>query len=294
MDGEAGSTRPTPGKTRSARQPKIAKKIAAKQKSPAPNAVVPANTPTSSPQSLTLEVSGAILPWVPTSTRDRSVMLMDLEPDLLSPNTIRFFINIAFQHIIVPVQIGGKTVNWRIGATGADVHLRTSKGRVSDYTLGEQLGVDYKNSVTKSRSSKATIKPSVKKKDGRGEIEASGGEVTFESGEARTRETAFHSSERELQAIFQNDSVRWVLSLAKGEKAVRDYILGNMFLSATCSWPSAPIRGEISARPLDVRFFTTNGPTAEVGSLALLWRTKKKQRRIEGESGWTARFREVR
>jgi hypothetical protein len=66
--------------------------------------------------------------------------------------------------------------------------------------------------------------------------------------------TRFSASERVLSEAFFGNGVEWELILPE-RQALRDYLLGNLFLYVETSWDVETKEGMIEVRPSDILFF---------------------------------------
>jgi hypothetical protein len=211
-----------------------------------------------------------LLRWMPKDERS-NVLFLDLEPDFLNENTLRIDLNIVFRPI--PIRRGSsQTRDYYVGSTGARVLFETFDGKVGDYTKGSPLKVNYENSFTRSRISDAKIAPEV----GREDSSLSIGEISFSKDITRTFKTSFSGNERVLSDIDLGYGVEWELKLPGGQ-AIRDYLIGNLFLYAESTWNCKSKGGRIVLRPSDILFFDSERRTIGDGIRALamrfvLWR----------------------
>jgi hypothetical protein len=211
-----------------------------------------------------------LLRWVPKEERDE-VLFLELEPDFLDENTIRIDLNVVFRPI--PIRRGSlQTKDYYVGSTGARVLFETFDGKVKDYTKGSALKVNYESSYSRSRESDAELSPEVGGKNASLSI----GEVSFSRGVKRTFKTSFSGNERVLSDIDLGYGVEWELKLPRGQ-AIRDYLIGNLFLYVESSWDCKNKGGRIVLRPSDILFFDSERRTIGDGIRALamrfvLWR----------------------
>lgn len=67
-------------------------------------------------------------------------------------------------------------------------------------------------------------------------METSAGEIGVESTGTREGEAEYTSNENPLAVVNKGDAVIWQESMVRGEKAVRDFLFGNLKLWAQCKW----------------------------------------------------------
>ena len=232
--------------------------------------------------------------WLSREERERNVVLIDLDADMEGTETLRLDVNVIFNPL--PVRRGTLTrVDYYIGSTGAEVSVDASGGKVHGHTPAATLDVNYSNATQSRRKAGLTLKPEMKVKDLSRAAEAKLGSVTRAAGQERVQSAAFASAERVLAPVATDDGVKWTVSLPRGEKAVRDFLIGNLYLFAKCTWAGTTKRGRVAVRPSDVRFFDADRrPLGTAQSLVMqfvLWRLGIK---LQNRDGFAMTFRETR
>lgn len=231
-----------------------------------------------------------LLPWLSREQKENSVILLDLEADCKNSNSLNLHLNIVFNPL--SIRRGQLTrADFYIGSTGGEVIVEVENGTVSDYTNSESLTVNYTNTMTRRQTSALCLAPALKSKEGGTEREAEVGNIKFDANVERTHSASFSSSERFLVAMLMNNTLRWVISLPRGEKVVRDFLMGNLYLHVECAWNGDCRKGRISVRPSDVRFFDSDrrplGPTRSLLMQFALWR---KGIRVLNRDGFELNF----
>ena len=198
--------------------------------------------------------SGNLLPWMSDEERDANVMLLDFDVDREGERELRIDLNVVFNPI--PVRRGMVTLaDYYIGSTGAKISVKASRGVVRDWTQAATLSVEYTNTTKRQRKVGVSISPSVKKKSGSDELDLEVGSITRDATEERSYTASFASEERLLTPQQMNDTIKWTIAVPHGEKVIRDFIAGNLYLFAECCWASDPKSGRITIRPSNILFF---------------------------------------
>lgn len=235
-----------------------------------------------------------ILPWLSAEERRRTVVLFDFDADTECERTLRFTLNVIFRPISIPVGLVNQR-DYYVGSTGADIFVETKDGSILQFTRGATLSVDYSNTTRRQRSSLVSLAPALKTKNGAKELEAKLGSITFGAEQEQVLAAKFSSEERALVAINLGDTIHWSVALPRGERIIRDFLLGNLNLYAVCRWPRDPMRGRISARPSDVRFFDPDrrplGATQSIVMAFVLWR---KGITVQNSDGMYVEFEAIR
>ena len=234
-----------------------------------------------------------LLPWLASEQRRRTVLLLDAETDLLGPDCLRIDLNIVFNPIAVRMGTVLKA-DYFVGSTGAEIFVEAVGGRVSSYSGALELNVDYTNATTHVRKSGVSLSPEVKSKSGSTEESLKLGEISWGAKTEREHKVSFSCSEMTLVPIDTGNAVRWRLDTPKGEKAVRDFLIGNLFLFAECTWKTPGKRGRFGARPSDIRFFDDQRRAlGKVSSYLMLYRLWRKGLTPMNEEGFDIAFAEV-
>lgn len=231
-----------------------------------------------------------LLPWLSSQEKLRAVVLLDLEADITGIEALRLDLNVVFNPI--PVRRGSlQKMDYYIGTTGAEIVLDTVAGSVTNFTAEQSIDVNYSNTVEHCRKSTVAIKPTLEGKDGGRELKAGFGEFRWEKDATRSFKSAFACQERILSPIQMGSVLRWIINLPRGEKVIRDFLAGNLFLFAECSWTGGKPYGKVSVRPSDVRFFDDERrPLKRMTSIAMLFALWKNGVAIGHKDGLSARF----
>jgi hypothetical protein len=221
-----------------------------------------------------------LIHWLDDEFRKMSVLLLDIEPDFIDDNKIHLDLNIIFRSI--PVKSGTlQCRDYYVGSTGARIIFKAIGGEVKDYTGPMTLTVDHEQTFERSRRSGVNVAPAI---EGGKELKAKVGEITFQKDAKRTFTLKFSSSERSLAPVFMHDTVEWEIALPKGEKAIRDYLFGNLYLYVDSEWACERKEGQVEVRPSDILFFDSErraigGPKGSLVMLYKLWKQGIKIRR---------------
>jgi hypothetical protein len=222
----------------------------------------------------------ALLRWLPQEDRSNGVVFLDLEPHFIDEKTIRLDLNIVFRPI--PIRRGTiSTRDFYVGSTGARVVFEAFHGQVNQYTPAAILDVNYENTYKRSRSNAVKLSPQVEA----GDAKANVGEITFTKDTESTFVTRFTASESVLSLAFLGNAVEWELVLPK-HQALRDYLLGNLFLYVESSWDAETKEGMIEVRPSDIRFFDSERRVISdvMNSVAMRWALFKRGIKVKRDS----------
>ena len=202
--------------------------------------------------------------------KDREVVLLDFEPDQVGKDGLRLALNVAFKAVRFRSEGNRVPLDLTLGCTNADVFARVSGGKVTQQTAGQAIPVKYTATSTSKRESSIALKPVVKSKAKGKEIEISPGEVQLSKGDERTHEAETEGIEYPLAPVQTGDTTTWYLDLPRVQHLVRDYLVGNLWLTAEFDGLKAPISGEIGVVPRRVRVFDSNGPLSFSKTVAIM------------------------
>ena len=234
--------------------------------------------------------------WMSTKEKLRTLVMFDIEPDLLDERVIRLDINVVFNHI--PVRKGfAQKADFYIGTTGAEIFTEFDEGSIRHFTEQTSFNVNYTNTVKHNRKSSVSIKPDIDTKTDQEKAKVGAGSISLEKGADRTFTSAFTNKERILIPVHMGSLLRWVITLPRGEKAIRDFLLGNIYLFVVCSWDVSGDTfgcGRVGVRPSDVRFFDDERRAlSKRKSLLMLCELWLKGIHIHNNKGITTSFKVV-
>lgn len=233
-----------------------------------------------------------LIPWTTEEERNRNCLLLDLEADATTNRGIRLDLDVVF----CPIPIRHGVLNrsdFYVGSTGAEVTVVAERGQVHEHTGPETLVVNYSNKTTQVRSADLDLAPELEAESGGAKAKASLGSIKRQQSDSREFTASFQSEERRLAPMHLHNSVKWTITQPRGEKAVRDFLLGNLYLNATCRWAGQARSGAVEVRPSDVRFFTSDRrPVSWLRSVfmqAVLW---SEGISVDNRDGFRIAFRE--
>jgi hypothetical protein len=233
-----------------------------------------------------------LIPWLTDDERDRNIVLFDMQVDREEPLKLRFDFDVAFN----PISVRRGAIDrkdYYIGCTGAEFFFRINEGEILDYTKGSTLNVEYKNQKEFIRNTSLNLNPEVKLKIENSEASVNLGAIKHDKSKHVVFSANFNSSERTLEPLHLNNSIKWSISLPRGLKIVRDYLLGNLYLHVICLSENEKFCGKIKIKPSDVRFFGPDkSPLSLKQSIIMRYILYKKDIDIENADGLETNFQQ--
>ncbi len=238
------------------------------------------------PQHILVLVTPPLLTrWLSQRMKQRDVLFLDCEFDALDDERLKLDLDIAFSPIIIRRGMLERA-DFYVGSTGAIVEVSAPLGAVRECTPSVAMPVDYSNSVKYVRQSSVEVKPEIEAEDGQVKAKGSLGSARLEAGVERTYTSSYTGAERTLQVVDLGNTVRWIVSLPRGEKVVMDFLAGNLYLYAVLEWHDGGGQGTIVARPSDIRFFDRDKrPIDRIGTYGMalaLWLRRRRARHPDG------------
>lgn len=232
-----------------------------------------------------------LIRWMPNKDKKASIILLDMEVDIIGEGRLRFDLNVAFKAIPVHRGIIQKA-DYYIGSTGAHIIFETDKGSVFNYTVErDPLKVNHTNTVTRTRNSSASLKPAITNKEGDKEVKLELGEISWSAKVDSVFVSTFSCNERSLNSIYMESAIHWLLNLPRGERVISDYLVGNLWLFAECLWKDTSPSGDLSVRPSDVRFFNDDKrPLPSYKSIAMLYSMWRQNIKLPDYKGVKTHF----
>jgi len=186
--------------------------------------------------------------------RARCVMLLGLDAESSNSDSLRVRLNVVFQPI--PVRRGPFAPNdYYVATTGGSARLSASNAELVEYTRGSSLAVQYGVRAERKVEGHGKLAPELKGKVGAMDLEFKPGSVEHATQSTLSSGVKFASEEMPLVPIYQGDAVEWRIDSHRGEKAVRDFLAGNVYLEATFRWKTVTKSGSAHVRPSDISFF---------------------------------------
>jgi hypothetical protein len=236
-----------------------------------------------------LLVTPNLSPWLSEDDRKRNVVLLDMCPDVPGTNRLRLDLNVIFSPIPVRHGLTQRADYW-VAPTTVRVELVTKAATIGDHTEAIPLKATYKNSFSRAQSQTIKLSPSMQIPTPAGPISASASEFSYQSQKQYTFETSYSGSEFVLTPTSYGDRIRWELVIPRGQKIIRDFLAGNLYLYGECDWTSLPLDGHIEVVP-DVRFFSPERhPLGQMQSLAMQLILWSKRIRILNRDGFITNF----
>lgn len=232
--------------------------------------------------------------WINDPDKTFRIVQCDLQIDTCENDQFRFDLNFAFDHALIP-RPGINTSYNHVGCTGLNVTFRISKGAITKFTPRDIIDVDYNNSDKWSRKSGLCLKPELTAEFGAVNLKASLGNITYEQASEVEFATSFKGQESTLVPTVKGNKIVWNLSMHRGKKAVRDYILGNLYLFAECESNESLCKGDFSFEPVIVYFDSRKTPIHDKGSLLAVYILQKLNGiTIKDKRGTRIHFNETR
>ncbi|MEM9298932.1 MAG: hypothetical protein AAGA64_11135 [Bacteroidota bacterium] len=242
------------------------------------------------------EITPPILtPWLDEKEREKNVLLIDLQIDKNKKDEIRFDIDIAFNPI--SVRRGSVTVkDFYIGCMGAEIalSLNPDKGVLLEFTEGCSLNVNYTNQNSYQRSATVSLVPEIKSENGKNKTDIKLGSLQYIASKQATFSASFSSDERLLAPIKLGNAIKWTITLPRGEKAIRDFLIGNLYLFAVYGSLEQAVSGNIYAKPSDITFFDdTKRALGTKKSIIMRYILYKRNIDISNADGLKIQFKEM-
>ncbi|AKH37552.1 NAD+ kinase [Nitrosomonas communis] len=235
-----------------------------------------------------------IIPWLSDEERSANIILLDFDVDVEDLGTLRVELNVVFN----PKSVRRGSVNrvdYYIGCTGAEIIFEATQGTILQHTQEATLDVNYTNSTSTDRKVALNLAPAIKEKNDGAQINVALGTINRKKGKKQSTNATFQFSERYLATIKSGNNIRWVISLPRGEKVIRDFLIGNLYLFASCDWQGVKKAGRVTIRPSDVVFFDSNRkPLESRRTLMMKFVLWYRNDRIKNWDGFTICFEEAK
>jgi len=208
--------------------------------------------------------------------RDRKILLPYVTVKSAGHQSDRLELNLVLQAMAISRKRPTRS-QFYIAAIGAEITLTAIGAEIIDYTKSSSIPVEYTTSRQTEKGRVGKIDPELKSELGKAKAEVKVGTFEMSSKETRGSSVKYSSEEDVVVATAFADTIRWNIDIPRGEKAVRDFLLGNRLLHATFKWKGTARKGKIQSRS-DILFFDSNkrvlSPLASLMMRFVLWRQK--------------------
>ncbi len=195
-----------------------------------------------------------VLGLMDPNERCRSVLLLGLNAKLLENDCLQLLLNLVFRPI--GLRRGAITPSdYYVATTGAFVSLVAPQAGLLNYTTESRIVVEYDVGLERDIEHTHKLSPDLNTKVGSVDLAIKPGSVTHRATDTRSSRAKFASTEMLLVPVDLGDSIEWRIDSHRAEKAIRDFLTGNVHLEAKFRWRTAPKSGSAEARPTDISFF---------------------------------------
>jgi hypothetical protein len=204
--------------------------------------------------------------------RNQNPVLLDVTTKRQARDSVAFQLNVIFQSIGISRGLAVKS-RFYIGTTGAEITMTATDAEVLDYTKSSTISVEYGRTEQVEDTTGIRLGPELESKP----VKLKVGTVDTKVKETSGSSAKYSADEALLVATVLSDTIRWNIDTHRGQKVVRDFLIGNRFLSATFRWKNNSRVGSIKIRP-DIRFFGPDkrplSPQASLMMRFVLWQRK--------------------
>lgn len=237
-----------------------------------------------------------LIPWLTEDEKEKNILLLNLQIDAIKEDLIRLDLDIVFNPLSFRRGVVTRK-DFYIGCSGAEIKIIFPNGNVTEYSKSKTLTVNYANSIDHQRASSTSLKPSLKFKDSasKSELNVSLGELVHKNSTVNNYSVSFQNEERELAVITMDNSIKWFLSLPRGEKAIRDFIVGNLHLYSIFSTnKEEDYGGKVIIKPNDITFYDNDRrPLGFKENLMMRYKLYKAGMDILNADGFTVSFKRI-
>jgi hypothetical protein len=215
------------------------------------------------PPTIKITPAGKVIGAMPQSEIDRTPVLLALNVGA-SDDPVEVKIEVVFHS----VRIKRRVVKgfWHIAATEAEIELRAYHARLADLTKSGPVTVKYALTTSTKKEGGIDIKPEIKIGE---EVSVDVGSLDLKKEKSEEATIEYSGEEYPLTSAVIGDNVVWSFSETHGPKLIREFILGNLPLTAAYNWKRRPRSGFLAVRT-SPRIFDSDGKrVSDAKSLAL-------------------------
>ena len=226
-----------------------------------------------------LVITRLLARWLPTDLRQKSIVLLDVIPDIPKVGTLRLDLNVSFKPIPFPKGFLSKRYFY-VGSTIEGVTVTFEDGTVASYTRERPIIV--RRGVAVGRNQAATIRVAPPGMDSP--------EVSYQRGSSIDLVSEYTDLEFTLTPNVMANEVSWEWVMPEGLKVIRHFLSGNLFLFAECKWNNSGRKGRIHIW-YDFAFFSHRGrPLGRDKSLTMAYTLRKIGKGLYHPTGFDLDF----
>ena len=237
-----------------------------------------------------LLIDPILAPWLKKEVRKATLVMIDIDPDILEGKILYLGMNIIISS--VPIRFG-KLIRreWYLGCKGVRVVVEIENGIIVETTAERKMPIEYQQIKNRKQKRTCKILPSMNVKKNNTDIDLKGMEIDFEKGNDYTTTCKYNAYESELSCSNYSVGVKWELVLPRAEKAISDFVNGNLYLFSKIFWSDEPREGNISVIPIGCNFFSENRrPLPKIKYLTALFRLIKARKKVHYLDGFKVNF----
>jgi len=204
------------------------------------------------------------------------IIALGLRDEAISRLDLRLKLNLVFQSVGVKQEFITQ-YHYYIGTTGAVIAISAPSGHVVDHSGPTKIQVEVESTTGVQTG-----------------VEAKSQTAGVSLGKSKTSRAKFPTEELLLVPINLQNGVKWHIDNHRGDKAIRDFLLGNVYLQATFRWDNGEKRGTVEARPSDIRFFDDKKRLllSLRTSILMLFRLYRQKKKLVNPDGILVTFKE--
>ena len=202
--------------------------------------------------------------------RTRCVMLVGLDAEPCAANCLRLQLNVVFQPICIRRGLMAPA-DYYIATTGGTVTLRAPDADLINHTGPNRVAVQHDVSVERETVGSQKLVPEMSGKIGGTGLTVKPGSVERTAKTVLSHGVKFVSEEMLVAPTNLGNAVEWRIDWHRGEKAVRDFLVGNLRLEATFRWKTVTKSGILRFRPSDISFFDNSRRQLSERAKILMW-----------------------
>jgi hypothetical protein len=219
---------------------------------------------------LIIEPPNKLLGTMPHEERERCVMLLGLEAESLASDSLRVQLNVVFQPIGIRRGLLAPS-DYYIATTGGTVAVTAPDAELVNHTGPNRVAVQHDVSVERETTGSRKLVPELKGKLGATDLGIKPGSIERARRNTQVSGIKFMSEEMLLASTNFGDAVEWRIDCHRGEKAVRDFLVGNLYLEATFRWRTVTKSGKLECQPSNILFFDNSRRQLSQRASLLMW-----------------------
>jgi hypothetical protein len=202
----------------------------------------------------TFDPPGKVAAAMSNNELSHSPLVVDVSGETRSEAPIdkRMTFSLSFNSVRIPRAFG--KADCYVACQGAKITFASDRSDIADRASGASIEFTYSKTKGKTRKIMLALEPEVGAEAGPVKASAKGPKAAVEKKKEDSTEFSFTDEENQLSVTTTPRTVSWSISMVRIERAIRDFIFGDLPLWIDFKSNGLPLKGNLTIEPKALRF----------------------------------------